>query len=356
MNERVVRLDEVHALVREALERRDLRAARAICECVLEQCPSDLTSWYLIGRVYLADELWDEACAAFEHVVVRDPEHVKAIASLGLAHRSADRPEPAAAAFERAFDLQPVNDVTRTNLAALRPSFLDENGDLPTTTPLATIHQLLRDENFQEALEAASRLVARRPGYSAALLARAESFWRQGRFEEAAKACRQVLTRHPLTIKPRLILGEIYSSMPDRFADGQELVETTFVDDVTGVVRRRFMPEADGEDAPEPDVTVTLPVDFAGGRQTDGPADAIDGGIVPDVVESELAEAAEDTESNDVTPPTEVDSNSESFAVNEPAALTEPEELREILLAISVRRAISKSYGAESLDRLASRE
>jgi len=144
LNDHSIRLKEVHALVRGALLRGDSPTARQACERVLEQCPSDLISWYLVGQAYLAQQQWDESCAAFEHVVIRDPEHVRALTALGLAHLSTGRPEAATTAFERAYDLQPTFDQARSNLAALRPDLLDDTGVLPTTTPLATLQHKIR--------------------------------------------------------------------------------------------------------------------------------------------------------------------------------------------------------------------
>ena len=356
MNNRLMSLSDAHTAVCDALDQRDLDGAQEMCEAILDQVPADLTTWFLVGRAFLADDKYDEACSAFEHVVIRDPEHVNALASLGLAHLAAGRPDAASAALERAFELQPSLDIVRSQLIALRPDLLDENGELPATTPLAVTRELLQARQFASAVDGAGRLVARRPGDTAALLARAEALWRADRLEEAAKVCRQVLARHPLAIKPRFIAGIIYTARADGEEEGRQLLESILVDDVTGLVVRRFIGDDIANWLPTLEPTVLLPVGLVGlgtnmelnledSRNDDATTAKVHDQLAPTSVT-----AQDDQEADGDQNPVLVEPDVPEPVI--PVSLLVPATCGELLVAVSIRRAILDRYGAEGLDRL----
>jgi hypothetical protein len=204
------------------------------------------------------------------------------------------------------------------------------------------------------------------------LLARAEAFWRAGRFDESTKACRQVQTRHPLTIKSRLILGSILEAVPDRAEYGKSLLDSTLDDDITGFVRRKLFGPTPPTGNDGADVAVALAASLVS-RLDGGVADPATPAPIAEKVISPVgkttAEAVDrpvdaapvavsshrdETDKAPSTPePVREESPSDRPERSSGSAdATPPPVSHDLLVAATVKGALLSRYGVGGVDRL----
>jgi len=210
--------------------------ASRLCESILEFFPGDARTRTLLGQACLGAGDLDRARHLFDLALEYDPEETTALASLGVVHSSEGRLGAAVKAFERAYDLNPANQEVRDSLVRLYAERDGAPTAVATAPPVAVARWRLRHEPLENALDAANALLVSQPGNVAVAIARAEALWRHGRFDDAERACRQILTRHPRFLKPRLILGLILVSDPRREIEGVELLHLALADDPSGAV------------------------------------------------------------------------------------------------------------------------
>ncbi|HEX5418251.1 MAG TPA: tetratricopeptide repeat protein, partial [Chloroflexota bacterium] len=181
--------------------------ASLLCERILRWFPGDARARSLLGQASLGAGDHERARQQFDLALEYDPEDATALAALGVVHSAEGRLGAAVKAFERAYDLNPANEEVRDSLARL---YAERDGGptaVPAAPPVAVARWRLRHEPLETALDAVNTLLVSQPGNVAVALARAEALWRSERFDDAERACRQILTRHPHFLKPRLILG-----------------------------------------------------------------------------------------------------------------------------------------------------
>lgn len=328
-----------------------------LCEHLLRSFPGDLTTRSLLGHAALEQGQVDRAIQQFELILELDPENVDAYVASGIAHATAGRLNAALTAFERAYELDPGHQLAGESLSQLYAQRDGQATTPPAAPAVAVIRWQLRHANLDNALDAASRFLVNHPGDLRILLARAEALWRDGRRDEAERACRQMLSRYPRLLKPRLILGQILSGDRSREADGVEILHAAFADDPGGVVARRlfagtsFTPPLLGDE-----IVVTLP-----DRLRVGPPEIA---AALDVLPPPFADAVED----EWRPPEIIGAPASQDGSLEPNARPTTEEAinghrlegvetfrptpLETLLLISCRAPLAGRYGLDGIQRL----
>ncbi len=378
-----VTIASAYDLIEQALAREDGARAEAIAEQILEHYPSDLRTHLLLGRARAAAGFHEQAIRELDLVVDRDPENVDALVELSALYHALNRFDLALDAATRAFELDPERPRVRDQLRTLRGQLADAPEDLPLAPPAAVARWQIQRGDPTSAVDVVSRELAARPRDVALQLIRSEALWRADRLDEAERACRQLVTRLPRTIKPRLILGIILSSDPEREADGVELLHATLTEDLAGDVARRL---GLGTDVELPSLAVDVRVSFvsaARGVAADAEApediastpDAEDrtATTVPTIVVVDADSASdgslgtrsrpshsEDDDSADDQQ--REDSNAEGSSEDEtpaPASLTSSTQSvteetlpSQVLLAVTLRQPLVERYGQEAVERL----
>lgn len=207
-----------------------------LCERVLETFPHDPRTRTLLGQAYLDRGKLDDARRQFEHVLERNPECFSAYGATGVIHTALGNLGAAIRAFERAHDLRPDDPAVGDSLAQLyaqRNGFATRPSAAP---PVAVVRWHLKNGEVERALELAGQILVGRPGEVLVLIARVEALWRAGRFADAERACRRLLARHPLFLKPRFILGHLLIVDAPRVVEGVEVLHAALADDAGGTI------------------------------------------------------------------------------------------------------------------------
>lgn len=200
-------------------------------EQILQTFPFDLRTRTLLAHAYLDQGRVEAACQQCDLILELDPESISALSADGVAHSAAGQLNAAVRAFEQAYELNPGNLAVRESLTQLYDQ-LESTATEPSPAPaVAVIRWQLRHGDLENALDAVNQYLLTRPGDIYVLLGRAEALWKAGRRDEAERACRQILARHPRCLKPRLILGQLLASDRDREIEGVELLHAALIED-----------------------------------------------------------------------------------------------------------------------------
>lgn len=231
-----VRLPDVYQRAEVGIRLGSADYAIELCERVLETFPHDPRTRTLLGQAYLERTKHDDARRQFDHVLERDPECLTALTSSGIVHTALGNLGAAVRSFERAHDLRPDDVAVSDSLARL---YAERNGVATRPSdppPVAVARWHLRNGELEAALDLAGQYLVGHPGDVLVLLARAEALWRAGRFADAERACRRLLARHPLLLKPRYILGHILAGDALRNAEGVDILHAALAEDAGGTI------------------------------------------------------------------------------------------------------------------------
>jgi tetratricopeptide (TPR) repeat protein len=348
-----IAVSEVYDLIESKLALGSTVQARALTELVWTSFPTDLHANALLGQALLKLQEWTEACARLEYVLSLDPEDATAHTGVGIAYCAVDKTREAIRSFERASALNPDDTEVRDRLEQLRPAgHAEHSTDCPL---LADIRELIAQGDLEAALQGVERRRRKIPGDLNLALLRAEALWRLGRMTETEKACRTILARLPLALAPRLIIGDIVASDPNRAEAGRDLIQQAQDDDLAGIVARRLFGDTDASPSAAAEWLVDVPTELLV-VNADRPMPAIEIPELPEVEEEPQANGAEDLpiESGETTSIDET-----HWAPSHEAAQTVDNALtagiavgRPCLIGICVRQAIIDRYGLDGLERL----
>jgi tetratricopeptide (TPR) repeat protein len=358
----VVKIAEVYRRAELALRVGAADDAAQVCAAVLETFPNDLRGRALLGQALLEQGQPDEARQPLELVLELDPENATALVALGVALNAVGALDASLKTFERAYALYPGRPDVRDSLLRLYGQRGDRTQTLPAAPRLAVLRWQLRQPEVQPALDAASQYLFSHPGDVYVQIPRTEALWRAGRLVDAERSCRQLLVRHPRLLKPRLMLGQIWSADPQREAEGIELLRLAALHDTVGTVAAAlfrgspFAPPTLGAD-----FSIDLPADL---RE---PPAAVAAAMAAEARGALAAEPSAD----DWDPPPESEATDEASAVApaepaEPTAVAPPAPaapaprsrvghrppVRERLLAVSCRGPLLARYGPAEVGRL----
>lgn len=105
------------AKITEVYERGDTRGAIQQLTVYLERYPRDDLAWTILGNAHEELDEDDEARAAYDRALARNPRRVQAICGLGVLHRKRGDDDAAMQAYLRALDIDPRSGQAYSSMA-----------------------------------------------------------------------------------------------------------------------------------------------------------------------------------------------------------------------------------------------
>ncbi len=240
-------LQAAYDQARQWLESNDLDRATGLAEHILEHYPNNLEAYRILGEVYLANRQLDRAQEAFERVLRSDPENIPAHVGMGITYERQGKLDRAVAEFEQALEIKPDMAELRSQLLRLyTDAWGSEHAQLRLSRAgLARLYA--KGHMLPQAISEFRQVIAEQPDRFDAMVALAETLWRDGQEDEAIALCRDILARRPESLKANLILG--YLQMASGSPDGDRYWQAAQrMDPYHGVARALFETLPPGSD------------------------------------------------------------------------------------------------------------
>lgn len=224
-----VSLQEYCDEARELIDRRQYAAAIAICRHILKRYPRHIRTYQILGEACLENGELDEAIDIFKRLLANaDPENLTAYAGLGVAYQQQGQLAEAIWYMERAFELAPNNEETRSSLRQL---YFLRDGVEPARirhSKAALARLYARGGQYRQAIEEFRLLLQMEENRNRMDLkvSLAETLWRDGRREQASELAREILQAAPDCLKAMLLLGKI-TIEKGRHEEGQAILAQT---------------------------------------------------------------------------------------------------------------------------------
>ncbi len=252
-----VTLQEYCDLARELIDDHQYADAIAICRHILKRYPRHIRTYQILGEACLESGDIEEAMDIFKRLLENaDPENLSAYAGLGVAYQEKGQLAEAIWYMERAFELAPNNEATRTPLRLLYAQRDGKEPDRIRHSKAALARLYARGGQYRQAIEAFRRLLETEEHRNRLDLkvSLAETLWRDGRREQAMELAREILQAAPDCLKAILLLGEI-TIEKGRPEEGKAiLTQTRWLDPENKVAQALF-----GEASPLPPEVVLIP-------------------------------------------------------------------------------------------------
>jgi tetratricopeptide (TPR) repeat protein/uncharacterized protein YjiS (DUF1127 family) len=244
-------LQAAYDQARQWLESNDLDRAIGLAQHILDHYPDNLEAYRILGEAHLANRQLDRAQESFERVLRSDPENIPAHVGLGITSERQGQLDRAVAEFEQALEIKPDMAELRSQLLRLyTEGWGSENAQLRLSRAgLARLYA--KGHMLPQAISEFRQVIADQPGRFDAMVALAETLWRDGQEEDAMALCRDILAQRPESLKANLLLGYLLMTSGD--PDGERYWRAAErMDPYHGVARALFetLPPSAG-DAPE---------------------------------------------------------------------------------------------------------
>jgi tetratricopeptide (TPR) repeat protein len=208
-------LQAAYDQARQWLESNDLDRAIGLAQHVLDHYPDNLEVYRILGEAYLANRQLDRAQESFARVLRSDPENIPAHVGLGITFERQGQLDRAVAEFEQALEIKPDMAELRSQLLRLyTEGWGSENAQLRLSRAgLARLYA--KGHMLPQAISEFRQVIADQPGRSDAMVALAETLWRDGQEDEAMNLCRDILASRPESLKANLLLGYLLMTSGD---------------------------------------------------------------------------------------------------------------------------------------------
>src|SRR5215216_3054615 len=208
-------LQAAYDQARQWLESNDLDQAISLAQHILDHYPDNLEAYRILGEAYLANRQLDRAQESFERVLRSDPENIPAHVGLGITSERQGQLDRAVAEFEQALEIKPDMAELRSQLLRLyTEGWGSENAQLRLSRAgLARLYA--KGHMLPQAISEFRQVIADQPGRFDAMVALAETLWRDGQEEDAMALCRDILTQRPESLKANLLLGYLLMTSGD---------------------------------------------------------------------------------------------------------------------------------------------
>ncbi|HEU5097658.1 MAG TPA: lamin tail domain-containing protein [Roseiflexaceae bacterium] len=200
---------------RQWLESNDLDRAIGLAQHILDHYPDNLEAYRILGEAHLANRQLDRAQESFERVLRSDPENIPAHVGLGITYERQSQLDRAVNEFEQALEIKPDMAELRSQLLRLyTEGWGSENAQLRLSRAgLARLYA--KGHMLPQAISEFRQVIADQPGRFDAMVALAETLWRDGQEDAAMTLCRDILAQRPESLKANLLLGYLLMTSGD---------------------------------------------------------------------------------------------------------------------------------------------
>jgi tetratricopeptide (TPR) repeat protein len=245
-------LQAAYDQARQWLESNDLDQAIGLAQHILDHYPDNLEAYRILGEAYLANRQLDRAQESFERVLRSDPENIPAHVGLGITSERQGQLDRAVGEFEQALEIKPDMAELRSQLLRLyTEGWGSENAQLRLSRAgLARLYA--KGHMLPQAISEFRQVIADQPGRFDAMVALAETLWRDGQEDDAMALCRSILAQRPESLKANLLLGYLLMTSGDP-AGERYWQAAARMDPYYGVARALFETLPPGSD-PQPTI------------------------------------------------------------------------------------------------------
>lgn len=254
-----------------ALVAGDAEEAALVCRHVLSHYPKHVEATCLLAEALRDQGETSLARDLYLRVVSADPNNLIAHWALGLIAEAENDLEWATWELQRAFESHPGNAELRQELQRLGESH-------PSTTEFALAQTYAASGLADRAVEELRKILATEPTRLDAAVALAETLWRDGQRQSAARVCESILEDSPDCLRANLLLGGFLAKGSAESRErGKLLLRRALALDPSGAVASELLV---GEDLPDvlspppaeiPDLDECA--DFATSNAATGPAE-----------------------------------------------------------------------------------
>lgn len=214
-----ISLRTYHEQIDALLDENRLADVVAHCHFILQQFPRHLATYRLLGKALLEQNDFTGATDIFQRILSADPEDFIAHVGLAIVNNEEGLLDEARWHMERAFEMDPYNNVIQAELKDLYATYGDGTERLMLTREaLARLH--VKGELYQQAVAELRESVVDYPDRFDLKTLLAEALWRDEQRVDAVEVCLEVLDALPNCIKANAILAEVWL-ITGRIAEAQ---------------------------------------------------------------------------------------------------------------------------------------
>ena len=193
------------------------------CRHILQQVPRHIPTYRLLGKALLEQEDFIGAMDIFQRVLSADPEDFIAHVGLAVIYREEGLLKESRWYLERAFEMDPYNNVIQAELKDLYAARGIETERLMLNREaLARLH--VKGGLYQQAVAELRQSVAENPDRVDLKTLLAEALWRDEQRIDGVEVAQEVLAVLPNCIKANAIIAEVWL-VTGRVAEAQEYLQ-----------------------------------------------------------------------------------------------------------------------------------
>lgn len=268
-------LSEVLDLARSGMAAGRDKEALSLAQLILHRCPNELGALEISGKIHLQAGDLREARGAFERLLAVDPEHVVARSAVAIIAEEEGDPEAAFELFQRAYEIDPANQEIASEISRLQGELGRNMGVDSGSSMHSAGRRYLAEKKYESAVPWLQEALRVAPNAVEVAMALGTCYWLAWRPREAEEVGREVLARHPNSVKALAILaGSVFSR------GGEEtqslLAKTACLDAGNGVARSLFaeaglvLPEGVSEpEIPDEELALVLAGEVPSGQSTE---------------------------------------------------------------------------------------
>ncbi|OGO05567.1 MAG: hypothetical protein A2Y73_09175 [Chloroflexi bacterium RBG_13_56_8] len=216
------------------------RRAIGVCRHILATFPRHIMTYTVLGQAFLELGQYANATELFRRVLSADPEDAFSYVCLAAIREGERLLDETIWYLERAFELSPGNSVVRSELRRLYDQRNISPGERVKLTRGALARTYLRGQLYPKAIGELRELTILDPQRLDLRVALAEALWHDGRMEDAARECQNLLVELPNCLKANLILGRIWLDT-EKDEEARALLQRAQSLDPAGAVAQRVL-------------------------------------------------------------------------------------------------------------------
>src|SRR5215472_806585 len=189
------------------------------CQFMLSYFPEALEIQRLLGEVYLAQGLMEEAQQILDWVLTNDPENVLAYCNRAHLSELIAEYDVSLDCYQQAYELSRGNGQIREKFNLLSEK-IGQKGFMFSRAGLARLY--MRGDLLSEAIQEWDTVLAAAPDRLDARVGLLETYWRAGLTENVEQLAEQILQAVPGCLKALLLQASVVATKDDRHS--QELL------------------------------------------------------------------------------------------------------------------------------------